>query len=209
MATYSYSIAVDTATGKARGGQLAQEVSAAIADLLRIDTAGDVLDVVFSRTLTAGEESTLDGIVAAHAGVETTLWFRGGSLVVGSTAVSLTAIGSWQEIGAFDFDLSLAMKSVARATIRIVATGAADGTGARLRLVEDDLAGNVVVLSDAIAMADTRGAAALFKFDTTVAPNAGLKSYRLEGQLGADAPTAAASASVKHCHAAFVETFVF
>src|SRR6056297_1917109 len=65
--TYTYSRSVDFG-GEVASGQFATEVenSSIGINFLRVDTLGDDVYVIFSITLTGPEETTLDGLVAAH-----------------------------------------------------------------------------------------------------------------------------------------------
>lgn len=70
MATYTYSIAGDTLNDKVSGGRLKPEIEASSITIAldMINTKGDILDIIFKAALSAGEETTLDGLVAAHSG---------------------------------------------------------------------------------------------------------------------------------------------
>lgn len=65
--TYTYSISIDFPGGLA-SGQFATEVQVSIigTNFLRVDTLGDSCYVVFSVALTAPQQVTLNGLVAAH-----------------------------------------------------------------------------------------------------------------------------------------------
>ncbi len=66
--TYTYSIAVDVTSGAVRPGQLSKEIatSSIVIAVERIDVTGDVLDVVMKDAISAGDKTTLDGLVQAH-----------------------------------------------------------------------------------------------------------------------------------------------
>lgn len=77
MATeFTYSIASDTANGAVATDRLAleAEVSAITIELAGITVKGDALTVFFVADLTSGEETILDGIVAAHKGNRVRSW---------------------------------------------------------------------------------------------------------------------------------------
>lgn len=69
--TYTYSISSDTANGKVAGDRLSKEIqdSSIVVALERIDTLGDVLDIIFKDVLLSGDSVTLDSIVSSHTGV--------------------------------------------------------------------------------------------------------------------------------------------
>jgi len=68
---YTYSIAGDTAQAKLVPGKLGEEIgeSSIVIALDYINSSGDVLDVWMKDSLSAGDETILDGVVAAHDGV--------------------------------------------------------------------------------------------------------------------------------------------
>jgi len=70
MAVYAYSIANDTANGVLSADSLKSEyeASAIVTALDYIGSAGDVLNVTTKAVLSSGDETILDGLVAAHTG---------------------------------------------------------------------------------------------------------------------------------------------
>lgn len=71
MATYTYSIASDTANALLASDALKAEYEAStiITALDYISVLGDALDVHTKDTLSAGDETILDGVISAHTGV--------------------------------------------------------------------------------------------------------------------------------------------
>jgi hypothetical protein len=67
---YTYSISGDFLNGKVGSTKLTQEIgsSTIVYALDHISTIGDVCDIWFKSVLSGGEETTLDGVVAAHDG---------------------------------------------------------------------------------------------------------------------------------------------
>ena len=68
---YTYSVSGDTLNGVANAAALHYEIdetSTITIGVDHIEKAGDVLDVWMKAALSAGEETTLDGVVAAHTG---------------------------------------------------------------------------------------------------------------------------------------------
>jgi len=65
---YQYSIADDTPDGSVDSSRMLVEIGNADidTDFQRIDTVGDVLDIWFVDALSGAEETTLNGLVAAH-----------------------------------------------------------------------------------------------------------------------------------------------
>lgn len=70
--TYKYSISGDTLNSKLASDCLSQEIrgSSILTALERIDSSGDQLDIVFKAALSGADEAVLDGLVAAHEGIE-------------------------------------------------------------------------------------------------------------------------------------------
>jgi hypothetical protein len=71
MSTYSYSITGDTANGTLSPEKLVDEINGSSIDnvLLSVEHDGDDLDIIFDAALDAGEQTILDGLVAAHDGI--------------------------------------------------------------------------------------------------------------------------------------------
>jgi hypothetical protein len=69
--TYTFSISADTANGVVVGSKLASEIrgSSILVALNRVDTSGDVLDIVFKDVLDSVDDGTLIDLVGAHDGV--------------------------------------------------------------------------------------------------------------------------------------------
>lgn len=67
--TYTYSIAGDTSDGTALGSCLKGQIEASsiVEVVVRVDTDGDVLDVVMFDALSGPDQTTLDGLVTAHS----------------------------------------------------------------------------------------------------------------------------------------------
>jgi len=67
---YNYSVAADTLNGLYNGDTLTIEIddSSIAQSLLSMGTEGDTLGILFPAALTSADETTLDGLIAAHAG---------------------------------------------------------------------------------------------------------------------------------------------
>jgi len=65
MATYTYSIINDFPNGL-ETSQLQTEIKTNITNISRIDTINDEVDIVFDATLSEGNITTLNGIIASH-----------------------------------------------------------------------------------------------------------------------------------------------
>lgn len=68
---YTYSIATDTANALLASDSLEKSIreSAILHALASVVSLGDVLDISFRDAISAGDKTTLDGLVSAHTGV--------------------------------------------------------------------------------------------------------------------------------------------
>ena len=68
---YPYSIANDTANGTLAQEKLHDEIAASsiTISLTGVNVSGDSISIEFATDISAGEETTLDGIIAAHDGI--------------------------------------------------------------------------------------------------------------------------------------------
>lgn len=130
--TYTYSISVDFPQGLA-AGQFASEVEASSigTNFSRVDTLGDDCYVIFSVALTAPEETTLDGLVAAHVPlasntiIETDGYLQLISNLADSQSIQIRAmdtnggIYAYAGAGGIAFDTTNALTVTCGATIAI------------------------------------------------------------------------------------------
>jgi hypothetical protein len=82
---YTYSIASSFPNKQVNTSTLSSEItgsSISSASLLRIDTTGDVCDIWFNGSLSSGDETILNGLVAAHLGTPVTKHVKGGIVVI-------------------------------------------------------------------------------------------------------------------------------
>jgi hypothetical protein len=82
---YTYSIATDFPNKQVDSDSLTEEINdSAIssAALFYIETSGDDCDIWFDDPLSAGDQTTLDGIVAAHTGAPSSSTEKGGLVIV-------------------------------------------------------------------------------------------------------------------------------
>ena len=72
VTTYTYSVANDTLNGKVELDALTLEISQSsiVIGLNSINVSDDVLDILMNDAISAGEKTTLDGVVAAHEGLD-------------------------------------------------------------------------------------------------------------------------------------------
>jgi hypothetical protein len=82
---YTYSISSDFPNHQVNSGALTEEIddsSISSAALLRIDTAGDDCDIWFDDPLSSGDQTTLNGLVAAHTGEPVSSPEQGGLIII-------------------------------------------------------------------------------------------------------------------------------
>ena len=146
--TYTYSIAGDTLNSLVDVPRLAYEIenSSITTALERIGTRGDDLMVVFVADLSGAEETTLNGLVAAHKGNALRAWqtvvvdptvepvIPGASIVVANDRPAIeietgvTGYGAMQQIWPLPQDADAEL----RATIKFILKQS--GTGSTVRL---------------------------------------------------------------------------
>lgn len=175
-------IFADTANDQLNESQLHSEIVAAgpySSNFEAVDANRNLqtFSTIFDAPPSAPDQATVDAVVAAHvAGVISDM--RLTSSVV-ERGVPLGA--GFAMLGSLTMDPTNYIKDLATAIIRVKGTLQANGDGANLRLVES---GPDVVVG-VFAVSNSAGVNATFSFDTTVQLRAGLREYRLEGDLGA------------------------
>lgn len=154
-----------------------------------IDVTGDDVDIWFVDALSAGDQTILGTVVAAHTGVppNRVILIESNQLV--GDATSITEDQTWQEVGgqptniddlltASGFLTSDKQYSIGRITCEIKVSG----TGAELKIVEC-AASETDMMSSAEAVADTSEDWVIKKFITNVTPSLGDACYCLRGRL--------------------------
>lgn len=183
--TYTYSKTTDFAAGVNVGllhAAIEDEAGITVAlDRIRAVSDEDAVSIVFADALSAGEKTTLDGLVAAHVGyptmefVASTKLFAGEQIIVSPTYAEVEGVVT--NVGFFIPDLT---KAIGRVTLLVKTVGA----GAELKLVETepDLSDPVDV-SAAQVLPDTVGAWQMYQFNSNVPPRAGDKFFALHAKL--------------------------
>lgn len=194
MASYA-----KTKTGGVNAHLLQQEIEAdsgigPTCEHITEDSAGsDGFMVDFDAALSAGEETTLDGLITAHI-KNAANYISHGALSVCPGVGQLEAGATFKDIGGVlvkvDFAIPDLTKALGQANMIVEATG----TGAELRLVER-LGTNLsdeVVIGAAQAIADSSGAFSVAVLNTSVLLRGGRNEYVLQGRLNG-----ATSASIR------------
>lgn len=136
MTTYDYPFSAFL-NGAVEPDRLIAEIksTALSTKITRIDTRGTTCSIVFSSDLTAGEITTLDGIVAAHTGQPITfVVFRAGSTLV-TDAKSIEGVG-WVDVGGVVSRISFLTHHMANAFARVVGQVKCNGDDAEIRVVD-------------------------------------------------------------------------
>lgn len=190
MAQYTYPTS-STASDTVNPSQLEAEVLAVplattgivVRDVQRVAnglySGGDFV-IEFASPLDPSEESALDAVVAAHVGAPTyALIFHASSLAIGNPA-AITSDQTWQDLGGVVTTPSFFVSNLNAIIARIVGDARAVGSGAELRLVEDESR----VLSPVALIPDTGGSWGLLPpFNSDQPPSAGQHVYTLQGRL--------------------------
>jgi len=180
------------AVGKFKTEIEESSIVAAVESIIRV---GDVVDTWFASTLSGGDETTFDGLVAAHDGVaSTSIQFHAASkLVEGDLAITEDA--SWQCLGGAVTTPDFFSSNIAAMIGRITGRYKTDGSTVELRMVEDG-----TTALGTTTLPDTASAWATMQWMASTAPSAGTHEYTLEGRLNGST-----SASVKFCSVSLLE----
>ena len=144
----------------------------------------------FDVALTPSEKTVLDGVIAAHTGVQAPyVVFHASSKFVEGNA-PITSTTAWETLGGVVFNPSFFVETdISNVFGTAEGRNEATGAGAELRILED----GVVITTVSYSVPDTGGVPANFEFYTDVPPTAGQHVYELQGRLNG-----AASASVTY-----------
>jgi hypothetical protein len=133
--------------------------------------------VVFAAELASAEKTALDALVAAHSAAPVTCpIFRASSTLV-ELEKEIVAVGGFEVLAGVVTTPDFFSKNLAALVSRIVGEYRAVGTGAELRVVEDD--GTVLGTFSLVPAADWTK----MQWYTSTAPSAGTHHYTLEGRL--------------------------
>lgn len=187
MATYTYSIQNDFPNHHVFGSLLAVQAQEAIPGVaFVVNTSGDVCDVVTDVVLTAPQETTLDGVVAAHLGYEITMEMLATANVVGN-ALAVTSDPTFVDIGGITTNPLFFEPNVNLVFGLMTGQVKTVGTGAELVIDEHfDGQPDSPLNVPPFAVPDTQGEWVTIQFPTNVAP-ANINQNRvfmLEGRRG-------------------------
>lgn len=204
--TYTYGIAADTANNAVNNDDLTTEIAAAaiVPVLLRVDTAGDVLDLGFDDVLSGAEITTLTAVVLAHLGVAAVSHIAHAAATIQIADLAITQDASWQDLGAAVFIASeFGQVSKMHVHLRLETKSVHGGGTPQLRLVDDD-GTTVVELHPSPWFTIADGASficdAFQAIDTPPVSDTVPHLLRLEGRRNG-----ATSASIRRAHITLVE----
>lgn len=144
-----------------------------------VDTGDVTVTFHFPTTLSAGEVTALDSLVAAHDGSPPTqvIWHASSVLTDQESSVSDTT-PDWTELGGTVTTPDFFTDNPQNCKGRVVGLVKSNGTGGKLRLKEGD-----ATPSGGYDVPDTSGAWQEMQWFTPDNATAGTHSYILEGQL--------------------------
>ncbi len=185
---YSYSAFVASA-GKVAPEKLRAEVLAVVASAVckgaRVDDGSQLCSIYFDTVPSAGDKTLLDGVVAAHNGIETALILHGTWQIAGDEKAIAAVAPAWDIVGgivgAADHFLGT---NLAGGIGRVHGRYKASGGTLEARIVEEDGDVTMALNSAPVALVDTAGAWKIMELVTDIAPAAGDHEYRLELRLG-------------------------
>jgi len=178
-----------TKTGGVRAGRLHQEIDAdagitPVCNSVTEDSPGsDGFTVTFASALSAGEETTLDGLITAHSPATPDFEALVETSIV-HTATSLSG-SSWVDLGGVVAKLDFLHPDLTKLLGQVNFCAEATGTGAEIRVVErlgTDLSDEVVIASPQ-AIADSSGAWGVQALNTGTVVRAGRNEYVFQGRL--------------------------
>lgn len=154
----------------------------------------------FAAELSQAEQTALDGVVAAHQGtppVQVT-WLAS-SVLTDSEKTATDVDPAWTELGGAVTTPDFFTPNIQSCKGRIVGKVKTNGTGAKLRLREDD-----TTPSGGYDAPDTGGEWTNMQWFSPDSPTAGTHEYILEGQLPSSGAT---ELSVKYVAVSLLEFF--
>lgn len=182
---YSYSISQDFPNQMVNLSTLTQEIVASAIvtalDHINEDETADECDIWFVDALSAGDQTILDGIVAAHQGNEPYVFqFRASSKVVGSQGKTITSPTEWEDIGGAVTNISFFVADASKAWGRFSGDVKTNGAGAKLRVIRQS---DGLVCSADIPIPDTEGEWAIVSFWANQNQPANPDRFVLQGYL--------------------------
>ena len=179
----------ETKTGGIKAGRLHREIEAdagiaPVCNSVTEDAVGsDGFTVTFASSLSAGEETTLDGLITAHSPATPVF----DALV--ETSIVHTATGlsgsTWVDLGGVVAKLDFLHPDLTKLVGQVNFCAEATGTGAEVRILErleTDLSDEVVIAGP-LAIADTSGAWGVQALSTGTVVRAGRNEYVFQGRL--------------------------
>ena len=180
MADYTYdltdfandAVCEDKLTAEIAGSSIATS----LVELATDEEAGECV-LTFEESLSSGDETTLNGIVAAHDGVHVCYRFHAAStLVQGEVAVTETS--EWQTLGGVVTTPSFFCRDVSKLLARIIGSIKSDGNGLEIRVMEN---GSTVLASQSFD--STSDVWTQVKFYSSTSPGSGTSEYTLQARL--------------------------
>jgi len=180
--TFHFSISGDFPNRRVVLDLLREEIigSSISTALNSLGKSGDDCAVTFADVLSTANETTLDGIVAAHTGKLVIFEFRGALTVVPSEAL-IVGLLTFDVLGGIAMQPAALEPLSSDQVIRFWGEVKSLGTGGEIQVVENASGTDTIIATFSIP--DTSSAYQAVTFDSTVSVQAGLNTYRVEGRL--------------------------
>ena len=162
-------------------GKLDQDIRVAIATpLLGVTMNGECL-IEFALSLSSDEKTVLDGLMAAHLGVDTLVRFHASSTILSTAKIIAVTEPLWEVIGEVVTNPSFFIQDLAKSKGRLVGQyKTLPGNTGAVRVVESGVSPELVVGS--FNLPDTAGAWSFVKLLMAVPVRLGDHVYRVEVQ---------------------------
>jgi hypothetical protein len=132
--TYQFSISTDFPNAEVHGAKLKAEVAASsIAAVCCVSRAGDFCDVTFDDALSAGDETTLNGLVAAHDGVKPKNFGYASSSKLVPLELNIPNDDAWHEVGGVTTTMGAFVSNPADALGKLIGEHKTTGANAQIR----------------------------------------------------------------------------
>lgn len=194
--TYNYTVSVDFSDGVdpalLKTEILASSITGTLVKILT-DLDADDCDVTFADALSGPDQTTLNGLVAAH--VPPTLYHarRAAVKIQDAVAQSFTLGSTWEVMGGVVMSPDVCVQDLTKTMLRIECCYNTNGVQADIRILEDG------AQKATFALPDSSSADALLRWDAEFTAGAGARAYKIEGRQGTATACTIGMCSVELC----------
>ena len=187
---YLYTISTEFPNAKVYIPSLTSEIEAsaivtALQDINVKVTGLDNCDIWFVDALSAGDETILDGLVAAHTGIGIVASMMGTTEVANRPFEILEVGPAWEDIGGVVTTPSFFDPDMTQLMGRILGKYKSNGVGAKVKIVETTDVGVSTDVSPELDLPNTGGTWQTFRLDTDTPPTDSVWSeFKFAGQTG-------------------------